>query len=736
MQTGIWKVAVPSPLHQTFDYLPAPTPPAVRVCPGMRVRVPFGHSTRVGVVTGTAAESRVEDNRLRRAHELLDEEPLLPDELMQLLQWASAYYHHPASEVILGAMPGLLRRGGAARPRTIRRWRLTDKGCDIDPVKLRNAPRQRTLLAALARSPEGLGAEQLEEHAPWKHAMRALIDKGWVNTDDEPVADETTEPPRTPETIPELNPSQRDAAGAVLDAEEGFCAYLLDGVTGSGKTEVYLQTVAHHVQAGRQALVLVPEIGLTPQLVERFRRRFAGPLAVLHSGLSDRERLDAWLMARSGAAPVVIGTRSAVFAPLARPGIIIVDEEHDASYKQHDGFRYHARDLAVVRARRLGIPVVLGSATPSLESLYNCEQGRYRRLVLAARAGAASQPKTRLVNMRDRGFQDALSERLRQAIEKHLEQRSQVLLFLNRRGYAPTLLCHDCGWVADCHRCDAHMILHRAGGTLRCHHCDTQRPVDASCPQCGSIDLRPLGQGTERMEEALAQHFPDVEIVRIDRDSTRRRGSMESLLGSVQTGERQILVGTQMLTKGHHLPNVTLVGILDADQGLFGADFRSSERMGQLITQVAGRAGRAEKPGEVLIQTHHPEHPLLTDLLRQDYYAFARNLLAERRQAMLPPYGCLALLRAESVRRDAPDAFLSDAYRCAMEHTGENVRLLGPAPAPMERRAGRYRSQLLFQSDRRGHLHRTLSALLPRISGLQHARRVRWSLDVDPVDEF
>lgn len=732
----VWEVAVPSPLHKTFDYLPEPTETQRRVTPGMRVRVPFGRTTRIGVITGTRPNSRIPTARLRRAHALLDQEALLPNELMRLLLWASAYYHHPVGEVLLSAIPSLLRRGADPRPRTVRRWHLSGQGREIDAEQLRNAPRQRTLLAELRNNAEGLCAEQLDARGPWRSAMRALLDKGWVKATDAAVGTMNAEALQCPEPGPPLNPSQREAGDEITGAAGGFQAFLLDGVTGSGKTEVYMQIIARHARAGRQALVLVPEIGLTPQLVERFQHRFSCPLAVLHSGLSDRERLDAWLMASSGTAPIVIGTRSAVFTPLARPGVIVVDEEHDASYKQHDGFRYHGRDLAVVRAQRLGVPIVLGSATPSLESLYNCEQGRYRRLVLAARAGAAAPPKMELISMRDRRAEDGLSQRLLRSIADHLAQRNQVLLFLNRRGYAPTLLCHDCGWVADCHRCDAHMILHHARRILRCHHCDAQRPVDPSCPHCGSIDLRPLGQGTERMEEALGRHFPDTKIVRIDRDSTRRKGAMQSLLRSVREGENQIMLGTQMLTKGHHLPNVTLVGILDADQGLFGADFRSSERMGQLITQVAGRAGRAEKPGEVLIQTHHPDHPLLADLLRQDYQGFARSLMAERKQTALPPYGCLALLRAESVRPHAPMAFLADAHRQTAAQAADHVRLLGPAPAPMERRAGRYRAQLLFQSDDRAPLHRALDALIPAIGALQHAGQVRWSLDVDPLDEF
>jgi primosomal protein N' (replication factor Y) len=533
-----------------------------------------------------------------------------------------------------------------------------------------------------------------------------------------------------------LNASQHTAVAAITAAHDRFQTFLLDGVTGSGKTEVYFQVIAAVLRAGRQALLLVPEIGLTPQMVERVRRRFACPLAVLHSGLSDGERLAAWLQARDGRAAIVIGTRSAVFTPLARPGIIIIDEEHDASYKQQEGFRYHARDVAVVRGQYLKVPVVLGSATPALESLHNCAQGRYEHLILPTRAGAAAPPTIRLVSLREQAAERGLSPLLAHAIEQHLARDNQVLLFLNRRGYAPTLLCHDCGWLAACARCDAHLIYHRGQHLLRCHHCDSQRAVPAGCPSCGSPDLRPLGQGTERVEEWLTERFPAVEIVRIDRDSTRRKGSLDALMQRVHDGRRQILLGTQMLTKGHHLPHVTLVGILDADQGLFGADFRAGERMGQLIIQVAGRAGRAEKPGEVLIQTHYPDHPQLAALLRHDYPGFARALLEERRAAGLPPSGCLALLRAESVQPHAPHAFLA-AVQEGLDHaTLAQVEALGPAPPPLERRAGRYRSQLLFHSARRAPLQRLLAALVTLLETLPQPGKVRWSLDVDPIDEY
>ncbi len=499
---------------------------------------------------------------------------------------------------------------------------------------------------------------------------------------------------------------------------------------------MYLQAITPLLETGRQVLVLVPEIGLTPQLVERFSTRFAADIAVLHSGLNDRERLDAWRAAASGQAGIVIGTRSAVFTPLVRPGLIIIDEEHDASLKQQDGFRYSARDLAVWRARQLDIPVVLGTATPSLESLFNVQQKRYQRLHLPERAGRAIAPPLKILDLRGQPMRSLLCASLLEAIRGHLDKQGQVLLFLNRRGFAPVLLCHRCGWMAECRRCDARMTLHRHSGELRCHHCGSQRRAETVCPTCDHDDLLAVGEGTERIEQALREAFPDETILRIDRDTTRRKGSLESALADAQSGKARILLGTQMLAKGHHFPHVTLAAILDADQGLFSADFRASERMAQLIVQVAGRAGRADKPGEVVIQTHYPEHPLLHRLIAGGYPAFSEAALHERQEALLPPFASLALLRAEATRADYPREFLQRARELAEPLRSQNVQLWGPVAAPMERRAGRYRAQLMVQASQRAELQHLLKHWVPQLEKEKTARKVRWSIDVDPVDTY
>lgn len=726
----ILQVAVPAPLPRHFDYLPPEHTDPAKIAPGMRVRVPFGKREAVGVLLTTSAHSNIPAAKLRRASALLDETPLIPADLLALARWAADYYHHPIGEVVAALLPPTLRAGKSGVAAPTGAWRLTAAGTAANIKMLKRAPKQAALLRLLAQHAGGLDAAALDAAlAHWQAPMRTLLRRGW--------AEMVRHAPPTPTALPlaaglSLNAAQIAAAQKIQAALGSFQALLLDGVTGSGKTEVYLEAMAECVRRGGQALLLVPEIGLTPQLLQRVRRRFPAAV-VFHSALAAGERLAAWQAARTGRAPVVVGTRSAVFLPLKHPGLIVVDEEHDASFKQQDGFRYSARDLAVVRAARHHIPVVLGSATPSLESLHNCAQLRYAHLSLPERAGAAQHPALHLLDIRNRPMEDGLSDLLLDAMRRHLQAEGQVLLFLNRRGYAPTVMCHVCGATLQCRRCDARLTLH-ANRRLQCHHCGAERPLPAHCEECGAGALGQYGYGTERIERALAHLFPDTGIARLDRDSVRRKGKLEALLDGVRRGEYPILVGTQMLAKGHDFPGVTLVGIVDADQGLFGVDFRASEHMAQLIMQVAGRAGRAERRGEVLIQTHHPEHPLLTHLVREGYASFAQALLAERRAAGLPPYAAMALLRAEAVARAAPLAFLEAARRKLAPACGRQVQLLGPAPAPMERRAGRYRAQLLLIAAQRALLQQALATALPALYSLKPARRVRWSLDVDPAE--
>lgn len=731
----ILRVAVPAPLQRAFDYLPPLDCDPRTLCPGVRIRIPFGRSHRIGILLEVATETEVDPHRLRRALQVLDKDPTLPANILSLVQWASQYYHYPVGEALATALPLLLRQGRSGCLRNSGRWLLTDAGRAVDLAELaRRAPRQAQILTALGAYPDGLLPNALapERAAPPTKILSTMQDKGWVARIRQPCLS----PPSTAgaETPPMLSPAQCEAVTAVTSSLGNYAAFLLEGVTGSGKTEVYLQVIAEVLARGEQAMVLVPEIGLTPQLVARFTRRFSLPLAVLHSALSNGERLCAWKAAARGEARIVIGTRSALFTPLRKPGVFVVDEEHDPSLKQQDGLRYSARDLLVLRARRASVPIVLGSATPALESLHNARQGRYRLLDLPQRAGQARPPRIELLDVRRQPMEDQLSAPLLARMRRHLETAGQVLLFLNRRGFAPTLLCHECGWVAECARCDAHMTFHHENRQLSCHHCGSQRPVDLQCPQCGSVDLRALGSGTERIEQALEKHFPQQAILRIDRDTTRRKGQLQELLARARGGDGRILLGTQMIAKGHHFPDVTLVAILDADQGLFGADFRASERMAQLIVQVAGRAGRAQRAGEVVVQTHHPDHPLLRLLVNEGYPAFAAAALAEREAAGFPPYTAVALLRAEAAERRAPAGFLEHARQLAVALAVPGVELWGPVPAPMERRAGRFRAQLMVQAAERGALHRLLEPWVAQLTRDPQARRVRWSLDVDPVD--
>jgi primosomal protein N' (replication factor Y) len=728
---AILRIAVPSPLYRSFDYLPpAGTSPGT-LQPGVRVRVPFGRRTLVGLLLEICTEPAVERKKLRRVQQVLDSSALLNDDVLAMVQWASAYYHHPIGDALATSLPVLLRRGQPPEVTATVAWRLTPEGQAIDPATHRRAPRQATVMAALLASPDGLDRAALDAPAS---VLRTLSERGWI----ESFSRAETPAGTTAAAVSDhhLNPAQQQAVDSILGQLNSFAPFLLEGVTGSGKTEVYLRLIEQILERQQQALVLVPEIGLTPQLVARFSKRFPVPLALLHSGLGDRERLAAWQQARSGMAPIVIGTRSAIFTPLARPGLIIVDEEHDASLKQQDGFRYSARDLAVWRARRLDIPVILGSATPSLESLLNVREQRYQLLDLPERTGSARLPDFEILDIRQQPLEHGLSPPLIRRIRQHLDADGQVLLFLNRRGFAPVLMCYDCDWVAECRRCDARMTLHQRDGQLHCHHCGSQRPLDTACPQCGGTDLHPMGQGTERVEQALSEQFPAVERLRIDRDTTRRKGELDKLLARARSGQARLLLGTQMLAKGHHFPAVTLVGILDADHGLFSTDFRGSERMAQQIVQVAGRAGRHDRPGEVIIQTRHPDHPLLQLLIRQGYPAFARAALAEREAAQLPPVTSIALLRAEAADAQLPMQFLETA-RDDIAATGTaSVTVWGPVPATMERRAGRFRAQLLLQSARRGDLQQLLSNLVLQLEADRRARLVRWSVDVDPADTY
>ncbi len=720
---SILRVALAVPLDRLFDYRAGDDGDAL---PGSRVLVPFGRRDTVGIVVERADASELPADRLKTARRVLDTTPLIDAELMTTLRRAARYYQHPLGEVLHTALPAALRSAKPLPAPTASTIALTDEGARAlaDP-KRRRGTRLAALLDLLAPGP--MPMTDIDSLLPgWRVAARSANARGWI------ARLESAPPARQPVAGPLLNEAQRAATDALI-AARGFAPFLLDGVTGSGKTEVYLTAIADCLARGRQALVLLPEIALTPQALRRFRERLGIDIAALHSGLGETERARAWLAAASGEAKVVLGTRSAVFVPLPAAGIIIVDEEHDASYKQQDGFRYHARDLAVLRAQALDVPIVLGSATPSLETLANVAAGRYRALRLPHRTGVSQPPALRVVDLRKQPLKNGLAPATLDAIAATIARDEQVLVFKNRRGYAPVLMCHDCGWSAQCPHCERALTLHQASRRLRCHHCGFSQPVPRACPTCEGLAVHPIGQGTERLEETLRARFPDVPILRVDRDTTRGRRARDELLDHLPSAGARILVGTQMLAKGHDLPHLTLVVVVGVDEGLHSVDFRAGERLGQLVVQVAGRAGRAERPGTVILQTHDPEHPLLGVLLNGGYRALSTKLIDERRAAGLPPFAHFALLRAEAKQSARLDAFLAAAASAI-----GNARIVahGPMPAPMPRRAGVLRGQLLIEAAERAVLQDFLGGWIERVRELPEGKALRWSIDVDPVDLY
>jgi len=706
------QVAVPVPLPRLFDYLPVEneTIPA----PGSRVLVPFGRRRLIGLVLGHgSAQSGVE---LKRIEQVVDHDLIDPN-LLELAHWCRHYYCFPPGELINLLLPVALRRVKPFRQPPPDGLALTEAGSRAD---LARAPKQADIRSRLEQGPKA--RDELLEAGASAALLRRMQSDGLV----QPVAAPME---RALVPGPDLNAEQRMAVAAILRARRQYSAFLLAGVTGSGKTEVYLRAARRLLAGHRQILVLVPEIGLTPQLVRRIEARLGHRAMTYHSGMSDGERLVCWQAARDGSARVIVGTRSAVFLPLKHPGLIVVDEEHDGSFKQQEGARYQGRDVAVLRARMQQVPIVLGSATPALESLHNVAQGRYRQLRLSERAGSAVEPSWKVMDQR--GSQGELDTALVAVIQRHLDDQGQVLLYRNRRGYAPVLMCNSCGWQADCERCSAHLTWHRVGARLQCHHCGATRAQPPRCPDCGAPDLVPLGAGTERLESLLAAQFPATPVYRVDRDSMTGKNDFEALLEKVRSGQPCILVGTQMLAKGHHLPNVTLAAVMDVDQALFSADFRAPERLGQAVSQVAGRSGRGHKAGEFILQTRHPEHPLLAELRQGDYLGFAGKLLAERRAADLPPATALALVRAEAHQTEPARAFLK---RAAGLLRGRGLTIAGPIPAIMSRRAGYWRFQLWVQSRERSVLANQLSGHLESLHKLPEARKVRWHIDMDPAE--
>ena len=735
----IVSVAVPLPLRQPFDFLvPAGL---AEIVVGTRVRVPFGARKLIGIVVELKDRSSHPTEKLKPLLEVLDTETLFDSHLWATLQWISRYYLAPIGEVIDSAMPVKLRQGEQLAPASSKSWSLSETGRFSPIEELQRAPLQLAIIKRFMKDSTLSSHDFKNESGSWRQAIQALLAKKWLV--------EQIKPPELkcldhdaigePSSI-KLNAEQQasvDTLAKLADNHKFSCS-LLHGVTGSGKTEVYFAVMQRVITRGRQVLMLVPEIGLTPQLIRRVQEAFMCPLVVMHSGLNNTERHHAWWYARRGDAKIIIGTRSAVFSSLPDLGLIIVDEEHDASFKQQDGVRYQARDVAIYRAKQHAIPIVLGSATPSLESYAHAQSGRYHGLRLNQRATEAALPIIDLFDTRRLPCTDGLSPPMLAAVSNTLDQGKQVMLFLNRRGYAPVLYCSACGHTSKCHRCDAHLTYHRHANKMRCHHCGFEGGAAKQCSNCQQLTMVEVGEGTQRVEDALSTRFPDARLLRIDRDTTRHKGELGELLEQARSGAADIILGTQLLTKGHDFPNVAMVGILGADQGLYSTDFRSSETLFQQIIQVAGRAGRRDSIGRVYIQTAFPDNPFFDWVRAHNFDGFAQFLMAERRSAGYPPFGFFALLRAESTHQVKALQFLRQAKADIVPQPG--VRTMDAIPAPMERRAGKYRAQLLICSEQRSALNATLQAWLQRIDG-DHARHkpgaaVRWSLDVDPLDHY
>ncbi|MEH6502368.1 MAG: primosomal protein N' [Cycloclasticus sp.] len=733
MQPFYLKIAIDTPLRRLFDYLPIKQTPVQRYEPGQRVIASFGRTQKMGVIVSISNTTELSEKQLKPIVELLDDAPLFSAHDIKLLKWTADYYHQPIGEVFCQALPKKLRTDHLPDESFEKTFELTPSGRAIESDALQRAPRQAALQQLLFKQTAPATEDVFAElDWNWRPSLATLVKKGLVNVSNSPVVHSSDIV--KPDFLP--NAAQQAAIDSVLESIDCFKTYLLDGVTGSGKTEVYLQLIQQVLSSGKQVLVMLPEINLTPQLANRFRQRLAAYIAVYHSGLSDTQRAQSWLKCRSGSASILLGTRSSVFTPMKNLALIILDEEHDSSFKQQEGTRYSARDVAIMRARNLNIPIVMGSATPSLEGLYNVQQKRFEHLLLPERTGSAIAPEIRLIDCRNKKIDQHLSKPLLSAVDTCLSRDEQVILFVNRRGFAPVLMCRSCGWVAQCKQCDSRLVIHQKNRQLKCHHCGGEQSNPRICPDCQQAELFPLGTGTERIEDALNELYPNIPITRIDRDSTRGKDAMQLVIDKVQLGGAQILVGTQMLAKGHHFPNVTLVGIIDMDAGLFSIDFRSAERMAQLLIQVAGRAGRESKPGKVLVQTYHPEHPLLQTLIRHDYAAFAKDALNERQQAMLPPYQYQALLRVNATEEHAVLQFLHDLKPHIKAINLQQISVLGPVPSPMLKRAGRYRYQLLFETAHRKSRNQFLQQLLLRIDRVKSARKIRWSIDVDPIDLY
>ncbi len=721
-ESSVYQVAVLQTNRDYFDYI---GPENIQI--GSRVWVPFRQSTQLGIVVGVE-ESQIPRSGLKAILSVLDSEPILSADLLQLSRWISQYYQSPLALTLRFALPKLYRQGQILAPTIEIFYELAIEIAEAEALISTRAVKQKQCIEYLAQQ-GAVKKEKLLQAGFTTTILQTLLDKHILLQRQEILQPKPSSQTLIPPVA--LNTEQTTAYTAIMAQIHQFHCFLLQGVTGSGKTEVYFQVIEQVLAQGKQVLVLVPEIGLTPQLRHRFQTRFSQPLVVIHSQMSDGERQQAWLWAQQQQIQLVLGTRSALFTPMPNLGLIIIDEEHDTSLKQMEGVRYLARDAALMRAHFKKIPIILGTATPALESLANADKGKYTRISLTQKALNTFPLHYQIVDLRSQSLLHGLATTTYLAIERHLAENNQVMIFINRRGFSPVLLCHLCGWKANCPHCDACLTVHRSANQLLCHHCGYHQVQASTCPACHSRELIFMGTGTQRLEEGLSAVFPKTSILRIDRDAVRHKGDWDHHLQQIETGQAQLIVGTQMLAKGHHFARLSLVVILDADYGFYDPDFRALERLGQLITQVSGRAGRAEVPGEVVIQTHIPDHPLLNMLVQSGYDTFAQALLETRREAQLPPYSYMALLR---VQGKYPEKVLQCLHLVKQNFLSSGLTLMGPAPAPLTKKAGQHRMQLLFKSASRQALQTQLTALREWIQSSALMNGLRWSIDVDPID--
>lgn len=728
------QVVIDSPLRKVFDYYLPEHVQKIEV--GCRVLAPFANRRVVGIVVGLSDHSSFNPERIKSIHSLLDSRAVFDSKSFALLKWATRYYHYPLGAGLFSALPPALRKANQNDSLNLEQyyWEVNDIA---NTDKLKRAPKQAEIFSWLKQQAGVISSTDLnEQFASSRAAINALEARGFINKR-LLIAQHSTQEQITPSQVA-LTKEQQTAYDSIISSSNKFNVQLLEGVTGSGKTEVYFSVISTLLtrNSHAQVLILVPEIGLTPQLHHRLQQHFGINIGLLHSNTTEKQRKHTWLEITQGNIRIILGTRLAVFTPIPSLALIIVDEEHDASLKQQEGFLYHARDVAIYRAKQLNIPIILGSATPSFDSLRNAHMKKYAHLHLRNRALSQSMPEIQFADMRSERAGTILSGPLRAAMHKHLSSNQQVILFLNRRGYSPALLCHDCGWVAHCDRCDANMTYHSTSNKLICHHCDSTRYTPEHCPECQSSNLIMLGHGTQRIEETLSEEFNNYSVVRLDRDITRRKGTLEKVLGEIQEHQHHIIIGTQILSKGHDFPNVSLVGILDIDYGIHSSDFRALERSAQLLIQVAGRSGRRHTQGQVLVQTHTPDHPLLQTLVHQGYDSFADQALALRAEWKLPPYAHHISIRARSHDHRDVFAFLEKAKSLTSQSLPAEVSIQGPITAAMEKKAGQFRAYILLIADQRGILTQHLDLCLSHIESLKEARKVKWSIDVDPIDNF